>query len=617
MRKTVFSFRRVQLHAIVVALFIIIAATSQQPMLAQRNRPALPSVLCALVNAQVVCYDTQKALPYVVSQSTSDQRVLDFTIAPDQSWVAYRTNTTIWAAQINGSGIAYPIDTAAALPADISLLASTLAWSPDGLSIGYVTAAGFRVAFPPEADIPQFVEQTDRPYINLRFSATGLRLAAQSSDGSWQIFAVDTVRHTILPTRTIEQPGDLAWFDDGSFVVAYLSGGLARYASDTPAQGPQWTVPDQHYIKLISSSTGDVYAINPDPGDTIGSSVSIRPDGTVTRLGDSKIDSRVRWGPDGRVMYYIASGVPILVDRVTGAEDMLPVKGISRLLWAAPISSLDAASSDPFYIQADSAGIRQVWQRPNISGLRPQQITNELTSHVDDYAISADQLTIAYSSAGRLIAMPLDNPDKQVTLATLPRTSNARTNSGGVFSWPAWNPNGQEIAYASSDSVFTVNYVPFVEGATENPTVSTLLKQAENGLSYHPVAYSPDGEWLLLKVIGANDKCSFLAIQPSTQQEQSIDSCPESIVWGKDNSLLMVLNSAAQRRSIDGTLSKPLTDWPVVGAYFDKDGTTTVLLRRIGWEHGPIVVQQYHLDANGNAVTDGRPRLQPLLQPQH
>src|SRR5258708_30600369 len=104
---------------------------------------------------------------------------------------------------------------------------------------------------------------------------------------------------------------------------------------------------------------GKRLAHTPDHGDRIGETGAISGDGKVTTRGNSKIDERVRWGPDGRMMVYIDAGAPILVDRSSGMEDILPVKNVTRLVWSPPLPPIVAATpmdADLYYLAPDSAG---------------------------------------------------------------------------------------------------------------------------------------------------------------------------------------------------------------------------------------------------------------------
>jgi hypothetical protein len=388
---------------------------------AQRG-PSARGPLCALVLGQIVCHDSPRTTGRPITPS--GRSVVDFAVAPDGEWLVYRASNTVTIASIYGSGRSQQIDSSAAPPATLDRSASTIAWSPNGLAIAYVTAGGFRVAFPTPTGEPTFVDVNDRLAVNLRFSTDGGRLAAQADDKSWSLFAVqltddggrvrDGVRGSVQRTRAIDQAADVAWLNGDELVVAAVSGGLSR-VSAVNGGTPAWIVPTEHFTKLTTTSGGEVLALHPDPGDTIGSVVSISADGQVTPLGSSKIDATAEWGPDGETLYYITSGTPILIDRATGAENTLPLKRVGRLVWlppAPPLSSSVPLDADLYFLAPDSNGVRQVWRLPR-SGLEPVIQVSHETYDVRDFAASrtqvivkTDQQTIRVPLVGATPAVP-------------------------------------------------------------------------------------------------------------------------------------------------------------------------------------------------------------------
>jgi len=366
----------------------------------------LPAPLCVLVTGQVVCYDAALTAPNPITPP--EQQVIDFAIAPDGNWIAYRTSDTVTIAPINEDRDSQLVDPQGVPPATMGIFKTTIAWSPDGLAIAYVTANGFRVAFP-GVDKPIYIDNNERAVINLRFSPGGERLAAQADDGSWTLFTVQSGVDTpnAQRTRVINQAADLAWLDDTNLVVAYVAGGLARIDATNTAQLPAWSAATGHYTKLITSSEGQIFALNPDPGDTIGSAVSIRADGTVTPVGQSKIDAQVQWGPDGAIMYYITSGTPILVDRATGAENRLRINRVTRLVWGPqtpPLASSIPLDADIAFLAPDENGVQQAWRLSRV-GLDPvSQITNQSTPvlRLGDAGIAPDSAVIPPANAQKL-----------------------------------------------------------------------------------------------------------------------------------------------------------------------------------------------------------------------
>jgi WD40 repeat protein len=416
---------------VAAALCVFFASFAPASVSAQGRR-RLPAPLCAIVVGQVICYDQNVEAQPVTPPG---QRVLDFAIAPDDNWIAYRTDDVVTLAPIYGSAAAQQqIDTQATPSATLDLTMTTLAWSPDGLTIAYVVANGFRIAIPTESGMPQLTTVEDRLATNLRFSPNGTRLAVQADDGTWSLYTVDPLANTpgskpIQRTGTIDQAADVAWQDENLLAVALVAGGLYQIDAANPSARPAWTVPSEHFIKLITTTTREVLALHPDPRDTIGNVVSIGKDGKVTPVGASKIDSQSEWGLGGETLVYITSGTPILIDPATGRENTLPLRGVTRLAWTRPLPPAVGTlvmDADLYFLQPDASGVRQVWRLPR-SGLdRLTQLTTQ-TSEVRDYAISPNRAQIALSSLSSPQATPKTSACwRGSTAPTAPRQTGIR-----------------------------------------------------------------------------------------------------------------------------------------------------------------------------------------------
>ncbi|MEP7285155.1 MAG: WD40 repeat domain-containing protein [Chloroflexota bacterium] len=565
--------------------------------------PELPAPLCALVNAQVVCYDAQTAAAQTLTPD--GQHVVDYGISPDGEWLVYRIDSSVIVTAINTSAASLIIDANAAPSAELDPLATTLAWSPDGLAIAYLIAGGFRVAFPPLANVnlPPYVDKTDRPFTDLRFSPDGSQLAAQSDDGSWSVFQVNSSDHALQRTRTIEQSAELVWLDNTSLIIAPLSGGVLRLNGNDSA--PVWTIPDDHFIKLIVTSAGQVFAIHPDPDDTIGSAVAISAAGKVTPLGDSKIDSRVRWGPDGQMMVYIVSGTPILVDRGTGAEDMLPIKDVTRLAWFPPppkttiTASVDA---DLYFLAPDKNGITQLWRLSRGEPIR--QITRE-AKPVEDYAISPDKSQFVIVSSGNLSIASFAEPTKMRRLVSL----HNKFAQSGTESQLDWRSDGLRIAYIDG-GVYILPAPPHTEpmdtdNISAHSDVRPIALQLDNENfvgSYQYPRFSRDGRYLTLNEMGQNADCHTVIVDMLTKQPRQIALCSQLASWGVNDVLLSKPVSGtglvAIRAAADSIQPLAEASWIIPNVHPMKDGSV-LFLRNIGWQSGPDVVMAYAVTPDG------------------
>lgn len=317
---------------------------------------ALPVPVCAISEARLFCYEPQRAR--TIFSTPEDQTIVDFSIAPSSDWLVYRTPDTLYMAQIGGDTLT--IDKDAAPPSLILPEASTLAWSPDSMGIAYITPQGLKTVYPGG----KFASNSDRPYINLRWSTEGGRIAAQSIDGGWSF--LESKPGALRVTRLYNLPADVGWFDDNAALIANKSGGLMRVDAATKDSNPAWYIADQTFIKLENGLPGEVLALRPERGTGLGGAVSINADGKFTTLGNVRLDARLDWGPaPGELLYYITSGTPIMVDRGTGAEDALPIRRVARIgFGAVPIPEVLGVTMDAdlYFLAPDEKNTPQLWR---------------------------------------------------------------------------------------------------------------------------------------------------------------------------------------------------------------------------------------------------------------
>lgn len=392
-----------QMAAISVVVGLTLAAAWWPGIHAAHADKALPDALCVLISGQVICYDANTAALQPITPA--DPTVTDFAIAPDGQWLAYRAGQTLSLAPIaDGQGAARTIDPQAIPSADLSRTqpdAVTLAWAPDGLTIAYVTAFGARVTDPSG----QFVNAGDRGYVSLAWSPDGDRLAAQATDGSWTFFACTHNPLRLSITRVFGDAASIAWLDDKIVIVAPTAGGLLRIDPTSASAVPAWNVADEHFIKLNSGKPGQVVALHLDAGDHDGIAVSIDADGHWTPFGSAKLDPRLSWGPaPADQLAYITSGTPIMVDRATGNENMLPLQRVDALVWSPgtlPEVQGLAMDADLYFIAPDTNGIAQVWRLPR-DGFPLIQLSRSVVP-VTGYEVGADPIRYSAGNTSMLV----------------------------------------------------------------------------------------------------------------------------------------------------------------------------------------------------------------------
>ena len=126
----------------------------------------LPTELYVLTNAgQVQRYGIGAAGITIVTP-TSDF-VVDFGVAPDGNWMAYRTESALTLLNMF-SGDSSVIESGAGIPSSRGK-GDTLVWSPTGDALAYTTLTGGRVYFS-GTGTPVFADLRDSVFVSLQWS---------------------------------------------------------------------------------------------------------------------------------------------------------------------------------------------------------------------------------------------------------------------------------------------------------------------------------------------------------------------------------------------------------------------------------------------------------------
>jgi len=440
---------------------------------------ALPASLCALIVGRVICYDGQTGTPTPVTPLNDP--VTDFSPSPDGLWLAYRaglpgdTDEPLYLTPIGSHGQAFVAGTSTVLdphatpPADLRLNVETLAWAPDGVALAYVTAFGLRVSVP-----TGIANITDQAYVGLHWSPDGNQIAAQTANGGWVFFNVDqplTGGVTLRVTRRFVQSAEIAWMDIHTVIVAPISGGLLRF-DPTGSSAPVLTATDEHFIRLAPGVPGEVIAIHIAAGDPYGSAVRIDTDGNWSAFGTAKLDPQLTWGPSpGNLLVYITSGTPIMVERATGSEDMLPINHADRIVWRygdLPQAQGIAMDADLYFIAPDSFGIAQVWRLPR-DGFPLIQLTNS-PAPVNSYQIGIDTIRYTAGNGGSVLYAGLNGINNQTPT---PLPSHAPSTIPRVILTPT-----QNATRSANATIIAATRIPFVT-VTPN-TVSSSAYQIQS-----------------------------------------------------------------------------------------------------------------------------------------
>ncbi len=455
---------------------------------------------------------------FATAVTPTNQRVLDFSPAPDGRWVAYRTGPVddgssvpvLAVTSIDGqSGQVLAFEEAGAPP--ITGRGQTLAWSSDASAIAYTVADGVRVhlAGAGEGGGPVFIDLAGGPFVNLVWSPGSGYLAAEAESNVWNIYR--RVGANVVYAGQIPSSAGLAWIQEGVLAVAPPTGGLIALDITTGEQNVLIGVETLVSQPAVVSGNRIVVLVH----EASGQRFAARRYGSVSLAGGDfqaleagvELTAAMRWLPDGVALTATIDGALTVIEPSTNARREI-MGGVKAYTWG-PLAPTELAGAELpaslYYLARDTAGIAQLWVL-GADGSPARQVTLEPRS-VLDFGLSPDGSQIAYTAGGNLVRA---NADGTGSAALSPVVD--RPGSGAQ---PAWSPDGQLIAFVR-DGIWLI---PAGGGArtelltdnfeTDTPPVEIRI--------YMRPRWSPDGTMLLISV--GYYEGSGLAVLPITGGE--------------------------------------------------------------------------------------------------
>lgn len=442
-----------------------------------------------------------------VSTVTPDEEfVLDFRIAPDANWIAYRTQTGMFLSNIFDDTM--PVrqieDQRASVP-PIRGRGETVAWSPDSSAIAYTTEYGGRVHF--FAD-NTFVDLTTPDLLNLLWSPNGAFLAAEALDNVWWIYQREGA--SIILRAAISGANGADWLSNNQLLYAPLEGGMTILDLTSGNLQIEILSNISTYYKPSVTRDGQIVAFTGDftTANLVQIDLNDNLVGTATVIGSNTVDlTGVRWTPGGFLLTAFQGGVLALQNPITANGFTLPVTSASAYSWGPEYPPLVANIPLPgngYFIAPDLDGIRQVWQLP-ADGSRARIVTSA-TLDVSEFAISPNGQQIAYISNSSLWQSAPGEDADPVELVMLGINANVV---------PAWSPDNTNIYYrdeqngdsgiwrvqADNDPELFLSDTDTVSFTNPNPAlgVGAMLVQAGEDLA---LVDTTSGEVTLLGIRG-------------------------------------------------------------------------------------------------------------------
>ncbi|MBC8098703.1 MAG: hypothetical protein H7Y11_04630 [Armatimonadetes bacterium] len=567
-----------------LALMYLVTAPFNTKINAQDDGLNLPTELYTLLNEGVVQRYGLGAAG-IASLTPDDAFVVDFGVAPDALWLAYRTEAGLTLSDLL-TGEARSIEaTSAGLP-PFRGRGDTLAWSPDGAALAYTTEAGVRVYFPVSE---AFFEIVISPLLHLTWSPDGLFLAAEAENNIWWIYRREG--DTLVLTSALPSSVGFAWVGEGLLLFAPEAGGLAlmdvsngNAQSQLSDEGTLFRYPavqGDGSVAIFGRSANETtldpalsYLYRVTPGETVA----------VTQISDIPVDlSELRWAPGGTLLLALRGGVLALIDPASGQGFTLPTNGVVAYGWGAlrpaSVAALPMTATGYFLAPESSTGIIEPWRLANDGTQAVPVLFTE--ADVTAFAAAPDDATYAYHSAGQLWLLPA-GVEAATPLLTVDAVQALHFNIAA-----------DTLIYAVDDTIYTL--------ALPDGEPQILLT------AYSQPQSAPNGETLLVR-LGDGD-LGLLVL--ATGEVKRLGA----FVWGKwlTNGAILAYGALASGGDAGVYLADasgqavpfytPPSGIQAVDGALTPQNTIRLLLRRS--TVGPAPLSSVEIPANGGAISDG------------
>jgi len=522
--------RRTLFFALFTLMFSVVGFTQAQ------DGMDLPTPLYLLTNngqVQRIGLGTEG----VSTVSPTDVFVVDFGVAPDGNWLAYRTEKGLYILNIYSQEAATIEEGKADLPPSRGH-GDTLAWSPTGDMIVYTTANGARV-YTNTPTAPLFADLHEGIFVNLQWSPTGAYLAAEAENNIWWIYRREN--NSLILTSAIPSSIGLAWVSATELVFAPADGGLIRM--NLAAGNAQTILLDNSWNYSLPATQPDgtlvlfgVQKTDKEVPEGSGRLISLAPNtprssaltATIVELNG------LHWAPTGKLILALRGGVLAMILPGTGEGFPLPFADVVAYSWGPmPQDSVNglALTFPGAFLAADGNNVQQVWRLPNDSS-PPVQVT-QAASDVTAYVVSPGGRDVAFVSDGKLWLEGFTVTSDPKQLADKAAFATDLT----------YNPNGKQIAYVLPNSdgvqggIWLVSAaggdakVILPHGAPNNPPTSSFAQ---------PV-FAPNINGLLVTRSAANYPEALMLIDLNTFEAQEIGVASKAI-W-LQSGLILAYNS--------------------------------------------------------------------------
>ncbi len=386
----------------------------------------------------------------VRSVTPEDTFVVDFGVARDDNWLAYRTETALVLRHIYAD-TSLEIDGALAGVPPVRGEGDTIAWSPTGDAFAVTTETGGRVYINVENDLAsptpfKIIELLEGGFVQVLWSPDGQYLAAEAVGDIWWLYRREGTN--IILTSAIPAATGLTWYSATQVAFTPPEGGLLLM--DLSAANAQTILLDDTWVYLqpfrqtdgtlvVFGRQKDSNEVPPGFGRLIGLPAN---ESRIDNVGEVPIElSQLHWMPEGSLLLAFRGGALGLVSPVNAQGFPLPIDSAVAFSWGPlPLSHVESVRlpAAAFFMTDADTGTPQVWRLP-ADGSAATPVTSE-EAGVTGFGVPPDGQRIAYTADNRLLLQRL-NGSEPLLLAEL---------TGEQPAQPAFSPDGQQIAYVDN-----------------------------------------------------------------------------------------------------------------------------------------------------------------------
>lgn len=322
--------------AFLLSLFIM-------PASAQDDAFNLPAALYVLTNDGVIQRYGQGS-EGITTVSPGGRFVIDFGVAPDDTWIAYRTEETL--ALLNRqTGEEKPIEGGGA--ADIPPFrgeGDTIVWSPGADALAVTRSSGGRVYFDtdagtlPAAGMTTYIDLREGAFVQFLWSPDGRYLAGEVEDHIWWIYRREG--QNMLLTSVVPSAVGAAWVNNSELVFTPPEGGLilmnlgkANAQTALLGDGSNYSLPYLMPDGLLAFFGRQKDDTETEPG--YGWLLGLRAgSAALENSGEAPVNLEdLRWAPGGKFLISFQTGVFSIVNPVNAQSFALPVSAVVAYSW--------------------------------------------------------------------------------------------------------------------------------------------------------------------------------------------------------------------------------------------------------------------------------------------